>query len=161
MITGNLYFIKDEFITLYGESGALSDSRGKDGGKRPFLCVFADRDAPNIYWLIPVSSRVEKYQKIWLQKMKQHGACLTLYFAKLFGKKRAFLIQDMFPITDDYILKPYYDENGHLARLPKTTYRKILATASAALELALHHNQPLLLSGAETIYTKLKLDISG
>ena len=54
--------------------------------------------------MIPLSSRIEKYRRI-MQKKEQAGKpCDIIHIVKLDdSRESAFLIQDMFPITDEYI----------------------------------------------------------
>ncbi len=58
--------------------------------------------------MIPLSSRIEKYRRI-MQKKEQAGKpCDIIHIVKLDdSRESAFLIQDMFPITDEYIEREY------------------------------------------------------
>ena len=57
--TGYLYHIKNEFFDVVNDDRLMSNhERGK---KRPTYFTIKDKD---ILWFIPLSSKVEKYQKI-------------------------------------------------------------------------------------------------
>ena len=57
--TGYLYHIKDEFFDIVNDENLMTNhERGK---KRPTYFTSKDK---NILWFIPLSSKVEKYEKI-------------------------------------------------------------------------------------------------
>ena len=63
--TGYLYHIKDEFFDIVNDENLMTNhERGK---KRPTYFTIKDND---ILWFIPLSSKVEKYQKIIDKKWK-------------------------------------------------------------------------------------------
>ena len=65
--------------------------------------------------MIPLSSRIEKYKKIMSKKIASGKPCDILHIIKLDNDKESvFLIQDMFPITEEYIEKTYTIANNHL-----------------------------------------------
>lgn len=97
------YIIKDIFFNKFPDPYL----KGNKQGNRPHYYCFQD-ETDGLYWVIPMSSRVEKYEKIIELKQKQHKSCDILHICKLSnGKRNMFLIQDMFPITDSYIERPY------------------------------------------------------
>ena len=99
MKKAGFYMIKDSFFEV------MSDPflKGNKQGNRPHYYCFED-DESGIYWIIPLSSRVSKYKKIIEKKEKTGKKCDILHIAKLDNDKESvFLIQDMFPITEDYI----------------------------------------------------------
>ena len=54
--------------------------------------------------MIPLSSRVDKYRRIIEKKEHSGKRCDILHIAKLDNDKESvFLIQDMFPVTAQYI----------------------------------------------------------
>ena len=73
----------------------------EDGHGRP--CFFAVVDDDGLFWMIPISSRVEKYKKVYDKKVKKNGRCDTICFADVLGRERTFLIQNAFPIIEQYI----------------------------------------------------------
>lgn len=50
-----------------------------------------------------MSSKIEKYRKLQEHKMKKNGVCDTIVIGKYRRKDAAFLIQNIFPITEKYI----------------------------------------------------------
>lgn len=68
-----------------------------------------------LYWMIPLSSRIDKYQRIIENKEKCGKPCDIIHIVELDGnRKSAFLIQDMFPISEEYIEREYTITNNHL-----------------------------------------------
>lgn len=73
-------------------------------------CYYAIKEEKsNIYWKIPISSKVEKYKKLYKRKINRYKKCDTIVFGKVLGYEKAFLIQNMFPVIDKYIGKIYCD----------------------------------------------------
>lgn len=97
------YIVKDEFFTMVKEPYLKTNK----GGNRPHYYCFADGNN-GIYWLIPLSSRIEKYQKIVDRREASGKSCDIIHIAKMDdGKESVFLIQDMFPITEEYVDREY------------------------------------------------------
>ena len=78
---------------------------------RPCFYAFPDVKYEKLFWCVPISSKVEKYKEIYDKKIQKFGKCNTIHFGDVMGQKRAFLIQNMFPITKDYIADVYIDKN--------------------------------------------------
>ena len=115
------YIIKDKFFE------DMSDPylKGNKAGNRPHYYCFEDT-SDGIYWMIPLSSRVDKYRRI----METNGTAGTpshiLHIAKLDNSREsAFLIQDMFPITEKYIEREYTIAGNHLMLTSEHTAREI------------------------------------
>ena len=103
MNTSGFYIVKNEFFADMDEPYL----KGNKDENRPHYYCFKDQ-MDGIYWLIPLSSRVDKYRKIINQKRQAGKPCDILHIVKLDnGRESVFLIQDMFPITEDYIDREY------------------------------------------------------
>jgi len=57
----------------------------------------------DIYWMIPISSQYDKYADIKNQLLQKGKKCNGIVLGEFDGKKAAFLIQNMFPVTLKYI----------------------------------------------------------
>ena len=77
--------------------------RNHEGGaNRPtYLCLKDEKTG--LLWVIPMSSRVNKYQVIVDKDINRFGKCLKIYIGEFAGKPNAFLFQNMFPILPKYI----------------------------------------------------------
>lgn len=98
-----LYLIDDSFFSTYPNDRYMQNK----GENRPHY--FAIRDDSGLYWMIPMSTKVEKYrQKIEaIERRSGKGRCFMYYLTSISGRERAVLICDMFPVTAKYILRPY------------------------------------------------------
>lgn len=59
--------------------------------------------------MIPCSSRVQKYKEYYNAKVARYGKCDTIAFGEILGFEKAFLIQNMCPVTEKYIKNEYID----------------------------------------------------
>jgi len=129
MEKGCFYFIKDNYFLEFTDPNLMKNK--ENGNRRP--CFFYFKDENNIIWLIPISSKVEKFKVIYENKVKKYGYCNNIYFGEVLGVERVFLLQNMFPITEEYISEQYiygekpvkikYENEKELSKLGK----KILA----------------------------------
>jgi len=75
---------------------------------RPCFYAFEDMST-SLYWVIPISSQVSKYKRYYNAKMQKYKRCNTIVFGYLLGREKAFLIQNMCPVTVAYIKNEYID----------------------------------------------------
>ena len=83
-----------------------------------------------------MSSKLEKYKKIIETKELKGKPCDTLHIAKLDNNKESvFLIQDMFPITSQYIEREYTIAGNHLKITSEHLAKKIDKKSRKVLSL--------------------------
>ena len=111
MNVGELYFVKDEFYNKFDNHGLIGN-KGEHHG-RPCCYAFKINESDEIYWMIPISSQISKYENLYQRSINKYGMCDNLEFGYVKGEYRAFLIQNMFPILSKYIDHVYIDENTH------------------------------------------------
>lgn len=114
MIQGNFCFLSEEYYIDFPDEKLMKNKEIINGIEHHRPCFFAFNDAKNkdILWLIPVSSKHEKYKAIYDKKVAKYGKCNTLVFGKLIETQAVFLIQNMCPSTKKYIKKIYVDKNN-------------------------------------------------
>jgi hypothetical protein len=115
------YIIKDKFFE------DMSDPylKGNKAGNRPHYYCMEDTST-GIFWMIPLSSRIEKYKQIMEKKAKAGKPCDILHIVKMDDdRESAFLIQDIFPITEEYIEREYTIAGNHLILTSEHTAREI------------------------------------
>lgn len=107
--------------------------KGNKAGNRPHYYCFED-NTTGIYWMIPLSSRIDKFRKI-IEKKEQAGKpCDILHIVKLDDSRESvFLIQDMFPITEEYIEREYTIAGNHLMLTSEHTAKVIEQKARKVL----------------------------
>ena len=124
MIARGIYKIKDKYFIDFPDPYLKSNS----GENRPCYYCYTASDT-GLFWMIPLSWRVEKYKRVMEQRREMNKPCDIVHVARLDnGKESAFLIQDMFPVTDEYILGEYLLGNSFFRvtsdALAKTIARK-------------------------------------
>lgn len=165
MKQGTFFFIADEFFAKHDSNGRLM--KNKEGAhNRPCFYAFPDRKEPNIYWCIPISSRIEKYEKIVENKLTKFGKgykapkCNTIRFGEVLGQKRAFLIQNMFPVTPRYISTVYIDRNTQTpVTITPATEKDIVKNAREILKLVFRGYSNLVFSDIRKTYADLTAEL--
>lgn len=122
---GHLYFVKNEFFDFVNDPHLM---KNYPQTKRPHYYAITDRKT-GLFWLIPCSSRVEKYERIINRQKKSGHAVTTIKIATIAGRKSALLLQDMFPISERFIEEPYY-RSGHPVRIGDPKIIKEIERAS-------------------------------
>lgn len=108
---GYFYFIKDDFFDIADDPELMQNK--ENGNRRPcYYCIKSD-EYESIMWFIPVSTKVKKYKEIYEHKIKkqmEQGKNIsidTIVFGNVANTYSAFLIQNMFPTTMEYIEGKY------------------------------------------------------
>lgn len=129
MIEGGFYIIKDDFFELVDEQFLRTNKQGN----RPHYYCFRDAKA-QVYWMIPLSSKVDKYMHIIEKRKKEHKPCDTIHIVKTDNDKwNALLIADMFPVTEQYIEREYAIAGNHLRVTSENEMREISRKAKKIL----------------------------
>ena len=66
---GCFYFIKDSFFDIIDDPELMKNK--ENGNKRPCYYCFKSEKYDDIIWFVPVSIKVEKYQKIYNKKIEK------------------------------------------------------------------------------------------
>ena len=125
------YIVKEKFFE------DMSDPylKGNKEGNRPHYYCF-EVTHKGIYWMIPLSSRIDKYSRIVEKKQQAGKPCDILHIVKLDDSRESvFLIQDMFPITEEYIEREYTIAGNHLMLTSEHTARTIEQKARKVLAM--------------------------
>lgn len=131
--SGKFYFIKDEFFELFKNYELMQNK--ENGNKRPCYFCFKDTENPNIIWFVPISSKVEKYKRIYDNKIKNRKKVYNFVFGKVLGEEKAFLIQNMFPTKEEYI-EEKYKTNKKDVEITIALQKEVIETASNVIKLA-------------------------
>ena len=99
ILTGNLYFVSDDFFAKIQDPYLKINYKDT---KRPHYFAFKDSKT-GLYWLVPCSSKIEKFERLISKKQEQHKPTDTIKIVKVFDRKTVLLFQDMFPVTAKYI----------------------------------------------------------
>lgn len=112
ILAGGLYFVADAFFARVNDPYLKINY---DSTKRPHYFAFRD-DKTQLYWLVPCSSKVEKFERLIEKKRARNKPTDAIQIVKIFDKKTVLLFQDMFPATLYYIEGPYI-KGGQLVRV--------------------------------------------
>lgn len=131
---GRFYFISNEFIKKYGIKYKLMENK-ETGTKRPCYFCFKDKTNKNIIWFFPISKQYEKYKSIYKKKkQKIHREPLNFVFGIVKDENAVFLIQNMFPITQEYIEEKYQVRNNDVT-ISMPLQKEIIEKAERILKL--------------------------
>lgn len=131
IIAGNVYFVRDSFFQKV-EDPYLKINY--DTTKRPHYFAFQDEET-SLYWLVPCSSKIEKFERILEQKRERHKPTDTIRIVTIQGKKTALLFQDMFPVIAGYIDGPYIRGGQPVYIADPKVVRELEKTAKKVIKL--------------------------
>ena len=132
-----LYFLSDQYYIDFPDDKLMQNKDTIDGvpHSRPCFLAFPDTKNPLIFWLVPISSKAAKYRKIAQAKIEKYGRCNTIRFGTVLGRDAAFLIQNMCPVTEQY-LTAYIDKNDQPICLDNRIVEDVSKHAKEVLSIA-------------------------
>lgn len=136
---GYSYHIKDEFFDMVQDRYLMRNK--ENGNYRPHFYAIQDKKNHSLYWMIPISSQVEKYKVIIEKKKRKYGKCNTIIIGKFAGKENAFLIQNAFPIIAEFFDHIHTVENkpvtvhNELNRMLSENLGEVLALYNRGIHL--------------------------
>lgn len=128
---GYFYFIKDSFFDIMDDPELMKNK--ESGNKRPCYYCIKSKKYDNIIWFIPVSTKIEKYKKVY---------------------DSAFLIQNMFPVTLDYI-ESQYIKNKVPIKVSNQLQTEIIYKSNKVLNLYNHGMKNIVFPNIDRILEKL------
>ncbi len=155
---GCFYFIKDTFFDVIEDKELMQNK--ENGSKRPCYFCFRSKENNEIIWFIPVSTKVDKYKKIYNKKIemqKKLGKKLsvdTIVFGYVSNTYSTFLIQNMFPVTEKYI-ESQYIKNNVAIRLSNKLQKEIIYKANKVLGLYKHGMKNIIFPDIDKILKQL------
>lgn len=137
MNNGNFYFISDEYIDKFKSHKLMINKENVNGVTHNRPCYYSLKEKESdIYWMVPISSQYDKYLEIYQEKIKTYPNYDGILFGYVLGKKAAFLIQNMCPLTDKYIIEEYIDKmTNEPVSIPDKLKREINAKVRKAIRL--------------------------
>lgn len=137
MDVGHFYFITDNYFVDFPDRNLMRNGQTVAGVNHGRPCFYSFYDLyQQIYWVIPISSKVPKYRSVYNSKIKKYGSCDTIAFGLVLGVEKAFLIQNMCPVTNKYISSEYCDQSANIpVRLDGVFERELITKAKRVLAL--------------------------
>lgn len=99
ILSGSLYFVSNDFFSKIQDPYLKINY---ENTKRPHYFALKD-SRTGLFWLVPCSSKVEKFESLIQKKREQHKPTDTIKIVKIFDRKTVLLFQDMFPVVARYI----------------------------------------------------------
>lgn len=155
---GYFYFIKDSFFDIIDDSELMKNK--ENGNKRPCYYCIKSKKYDNIIWFIPVSTKIDKYKRIYDSKIQKqiklgkNPSIDTIVFGDVANTYSAFLIQNMFPVTLDYI-ESQYMKNKVPIKVSKQHETEIIYKANKVLNLYNHGMKNIVFPNIDKILNKL------
>lgn len=131
LVQYGFYKIKDTYFTDFpSRNNRYMDNKHEN---RPYYLAIADSNG--IMWLIPISSKVDKYKaKIAADELK-YGECLTCHIIRFMSEERAVLIGNMIPVIPQYIKGEFTIQNKHYVIRDEVSIKAIKKRCSRYLSL--------------------------
>ena len=142
-----LYIIDDEYLNNYY---IKEYPQNRATGERPFFACFKDKTVEDIYWIIPISSQVDKYREI-IRKYPNAGLITILYN----NKESAILTQNIVPINKKFILREFTVNGVHYRIMNRTIKTEILKKAKKVKAL-IENNRIYNSESVMELYEKMK-----
>ena len=126
---GYVYHIKDLYFEVAKDDKLMRNHEG--GSYRPTYFCLKD-EKTGLLWVVPMSSRVDKYQAIIDKDIERHGKCLKIIIGEYANKSNAFLFQNMFPTLPKYISHIHtigqnpVPVNGRLRTILDRNFREVM-----------------------------------
>ncbi len=106
---GYVYHINDVYFEKVQDDKLMQNK--ENGTYRPtFFCMRDEKTS--LLWMVPMSTRVEKFQAIHDKQVARYGKCLTIVMGEYDNRRSVFLLQNMFPILPCY-LDHIHTRNGN------------------------------------------------
>ena len=110
MVEYGFYIISDQYFVDFPDKYL----KGNKQERRPHYFAIKDPKT-GLYWMVPMSTRLDKYRRIMETREARKQPCDILHIAKLDNDQESvFVIQDIFPVTEKYILREYTIAENHL-----------------------------------------------
>ena len=114
----HFYIISNDFFTRFPDDYLRQNS---DGNRPNYLAL---KEESGLIWMIPCSKRVAKYKGIMESRDRRNLKNDILHIVNL-HTEMVLLIQDMFPVTENYIERSYTVRSIDLKILDNSQIRTI------------------------------------
>ena len=138
MEIGHFYYLKESYYIDFPDPNIQRNHETIDGEKHNKPCFCAIPGDNDIYWLIPISSKIEKYHAIAQKKIEKYGKCDAIVFGEVLGYEKAFLVQNMIPVTDEYILEEYFSKANVPVKVKQGIEKDLIKNAKSLLNKQRH-----------------------
>lgn len=106
--TGRIYHIKNQYFVQFKNANLMINNDINHKSRPSYLAI----KTRNIYWFIPLSTKIDKYKKIIQRKNLKYKKCKSIVICKIRTQEYVFLIQNAFPVNQKYIKSYHYINNN-------------------------------------------------
>lgn len=137
MDTGHFYFLTDSYFIDFPDTYLMKNKEVVNGQSHDRPCFYSFLDVQTgLFWMIPFSSNTAKFHFEYGKKMQRYGRCDTIAFGQVLGMEKAFLIQNMCPITEAYVNNEYIETtSGSPVRLDSAFEFELTRKAKRVLQV--------------------------
>lgn len=137
MEVGHFYYIEDQYFIDFPDVYLMHNKENVKGELHDRPCFYTFKDSKSgLYWMIPFSSQVSKFKGIYNKKIQKFKKCDTIVFGEVLGHEKAFLIQNMCPVTEKYIKNEYIDSKANIpVRVDGVLEKKLKEKSARVLAL--------------------------
>lgn len=160
MDIGRLYFIEESYFKRFADENLLVNHvNDNDSGYRPYLIVSQDRNNDSVYWAVPISSKIEKYQALYDSKVAKSGRCDTIVVDRFHGKDAAFVIQNICPMTEGYIKNQWTKKDGSPLVPQAKVARRVAEAADRVIKKVFQNDAIITYPNIKEMYRELNAEI--
>ncbi len=131
ILQGYAYHIKDSYFKIAKDDFLMQNK--EEGKYRPTLYCVKD-GSTGMYWMVPITSQYDKFWKIRNKIIKSGKKCKGIVLGEYDDCKAAFLIQNMFPVTKEYI-DHIHTKNGNPVPVKKELQKIIEKSVKSFLTM--------------------------
>jgi len=133
MTSFGLYVLTQEYMDKHYIAKYPQD---KETGERPFFFAFKE-DSSDMYWVIPISSKVEKYKPV-IAKFSNAGYIHELYG----GKESVILTQNVVPAKNEHFEREFTVNSIHYILKDENVKHEIMTRAKSIIAIIKHRDIP-------------------
>lgn len=129
LVEYGFYKVKDKYFSDFPSSRHMYNK----AENRPYYLAVKEKNG--IIWLVPISSKVDKYKAKISADEQKFGECLTCHIIRFMSGERAVLIGNMIPVTQEYIKGEFTILDRHYVVRDSETIKAINKRCSRYLSL--------------------------
>lgn len=129
---GYVYHIKDSYYDIAQDDNLMQNK--EQGSYRPTLYCVKD-DSSGLLWMVPITSQYDKFVAIRERITSKGKPCRGIILGEYDDHNAAFLVQNMFPITEDYI-DHIHTKSGNPVPVKKDLQKLIAKNVKSLLALS-------------------------
>jgi len=131
ILQGFTYHIKDTYFEIAHDENLMQNK--EQGNYRPTLYCIKD-ESTGLFWMVPITSQYDKFATIRKKILNKGKPCRGIILGEYDGHKAAFLVQNMFPITEEYI-DHIHTKNGNPVPVKRELQKIIKKNVKSLLTL--------------------------